>query len=386
MENRSSMGDLSNPRPGFSQGEGTSNQEFLIEFGDSNILDIYHPYFDYLSNVLFDFELWYSLPDILPIEHLHDEPEIFPELKINSNDLVHASDFALEQTPCLLPDPFVDGLTEYNPFIDVPSMSSEIIPMNQGFMADIQNDNQLQTIDNINIDMNPEFGVGFQYQNHLQVIQRNLERFQNPGILVENQQLLPIETTGFNESMSIFGSENQDHVQMIQNDNNTIGFEPSSSENVAGGSGRGFRHLLSREIIAEHFSEPIEKAAKELNIGTTQLKKRCRELGINHWPQRQLTSLQTLIDRAEATELSGDLIPNLKREKEAIIEGSQSGLTDGTKKLIQAAHKVVFRKRKIQEKGETSSRTHTQQQSPPSNSGMSSINPGLLESSSEENF
>ena len=88
----------------------------------------------------------------------------------------------------------------------------------------------------------------------------------------------------------------------------------------------------------------------------------------------------------EATELSGDLIPNLKKEKEAIIEGSQSGLTDGTKKLIQAAHKVVFRKRKIQEKGETSSRTHTQQQSLPSNSGMSSINPGLLESSSEENF
>ncbi|NWD34193.1 hypothetical protein HX793_30830, partial [Pseudomonas reactans] len=87
-----------------------------------------------------------------------------------------------------------------------------------------------------------------------------------------------------------------------------------------------------------------------------------------------------------AAGLSKDLIPNLKREKEAIIEGSQSGLTDGTKKLIQAAHKVVFRKRKIQEKGETSSRTHTQQQSLPSNSGMSSINPGLLESSSEENF
>ena len=103
MENRSSMGDLSNPGPGFQQGEGTSNQAFLIEFGDSNILDIYHPYFDYLSNVLFDFELWYSLPDILPIEHLHDEPEIFPELNINSDDPVHASDFALDQTPCLLP-------------------------------------------------------------------------------------------------------------------------------------------------------------------------------------------------------------------------------------------------------------------------------------------
>ena len=104
MENRSSMGDLSNPGPGFPQGEGTSNQAFLIEFGDSNILDIYHPYFDYLFNVLFDFELWYSLPDILPIEQLHGELEIFPELNINSEDPVHSSlDFALDQTPYLLP-------------------------------------------------------------------------------------------------------------------------------------------------------------------------------------------------------------------------------------------------------------------------------------------
>ena len=199
----------------------------------------------------------------------------------------------------LFVDPFVDGLTEYNPFMDVHPTSSEFVPMNQEFMAGIQDENQLQRTHNINIELNPEFGVGFQYQDHLRLIQRNLEGFQNPEILVENQQLLPIEATNFDESMSIFGSKNQDHVQMIQNDNNTIGFEPSSSENIAGGSGRGFRHLLSREIIAEHFNEPIEKAAKELNIGTTQLKKRCRELGINHWPQRQLTSLQTLIDRAE---------------------------------------------------------------------------------------
>ncbi|KAI3698593.1 hypothetical protein L2E82_42250 [Cichorium intybus] len=38
------------------------------------------------------------------------------------------------------------------------------------------------------------------------------------------------------------------------------------------------------------------------------------------------------------------------------------------------------------EKGETSSRTHTQQQSLPSNSGMSSINASLLEPRSEDNF
>ncbi|KAI3721819.1 hypothetical protein L2E82_32837 [Cichorium intybus] len=369
MENRSSMGNLSNPGSGFSQGESSSIQTSLLEF---------------------------SLPDILPIGELHDEPELFPELNINLEDPVHASlDHALDQTPYLLPDPFVEGQPEYSSFLDVHPTSSEFVPLNQGFMADVQNENQLQITHNINIEMNPELGVGFQYQNHLQVIQRNLEGFQNTDFLVENQQLPPIEATNFNESMSIFGSENQDYIQMIpNNNNNTFELNPSIPTTTVAGSRRGFRHSLSREIIVEHFNEPTEKAAKELNIGSTQLKKRCRDLGIEHWPQRQLKSLQTLIDRVEefgnefsgAAGLSKDLIPNLKREKEAIIEGSQSGLTDGTKKLIQAAHKVEYKKRKILEKGETSSRTHTQHQSLPSNSGMSSINPGLLEPTSEANF
>ncbi|KAI3721415.1 hypothetical protein L2E82_32425 [Cichorium intybus] len=308
--------------------------------------------------------------NILRIEPLNDEPEIFPELNINSEDPVHAPlDFTLDQTPYLLPDPSVDDLSGYNPFIDVPSMSSEIILMNQEFMTNIQNESQLQTTHNINIELNPEFGVGFQYQNHLQVIQRNLEGFQNPESMIENVQLPPIEATDFNESMSIFGSENQDHVQMIPNINSTFELNLPIPTTTVAGTRRGFKHSLSREIIAEHFNEPIEKAAKELNIGSTQLK----SAGFGN-------------EFSGAAGLSKDLLPNLKKEKEAIIEGSQSGLTDGTKKLIQAAHKVEYKKRKFLEKGETSSKTHTQQQSLPSNSGMSGINPGLLEPVSEGNF
>ncbi|KAI3723563.1 hypothetical protein L2E82_35235 [Cichorium intybus] len=286
------------------------------------------------------------LPNIPTMEQLQSGLDAFSVLIINSEDPMHTSlDFALEQNPYLLQDPSVDGLSDYNPFID--------------------------TIDNINIEMNPEFGGGFQYQDHLQLIQRNLEGFQNPGLLVENQPLLPIETTDFGESMFILGSENQDHVQMIQNDNNTTGFEPSSSENIAGGSGSSSRHGLSRDIIAQHFSKPIEQAANDLNMGTTQLKIHCRDLGIERWPQRKLKSLQTFIDRAE---------------KQAIIEGSQSDLTDGTKKLRQAAHKVAFKKRKIKEMEKASSGTHSQQQSLPSDTGMSSMNPDLLVSMSEWNF
>ncbi|KAK8657690.1 hypothetical protein V6N13_035917 [Hibiscus sabdariffa] len=39
-------------------------------------------------------------------------------------------------------------------------------------------------------------------------------------------------------------------------------------------------NLLSREVISHYFYMPITQAAKELNVGLTLLKKRCRELGI----------------------------------------------------------------------------------------------------------
>lgn len=53
---------------------------------------------------------------------------------------------------------------------------------------------------------------------------------------------------------------------------------------------------LSKETISLYFNMPITQAAKELNIGLTLLKKRCRELCIQRWPHRKLMSLQKLIN------------------------------------------------------------------------------------------
>jgi len=44
---------------------------------------------------------------------------------------------------------------------------------------------------------------------------------------------------------------------------------------------------------------PIKQAARELNVGLTVFKKRCRELGIPRWPHRKVKSLQTLIDNVQ---------------------------------------------------------------------------------------
>lgn len=52
---------------------------------------------------------------------------------------------------------------------------------------------------------------------------------------------------------------------------------------------------LELEEIEKHFEKPIVMAAKELNVGLTMLKKRCRELNINRWPHRKLKSLKSLI-------------------------------------------------------------------------------------------
>lgn len=45
---------------------------------------------------------------------------------------------------------------------------------------------------------------------------------------------------------------------------------------------------LTLEQLAEHFDKPIRRAAKDLEISLTQLKKVCRIRGIPRWPQRKV--------------------------------------------------------------------------------------------------
>lgn len=68
----------------------------------------------------------------------------------------------------------------------------------------------------------------------------------------------------------------------------------SSEENSSSSS-----KMLSRQVLSQYYYMPITQAAKELNVGLTLLKKRCRELGISRWPHRKLMSLQTLIKNVQ---------------------------------------------------------------------------------------
>ncbi|XP_059285056.1 protein RKD3-like [Lycium ferocissimum] len=74
---------------------------------------------------------------------------------------------------------------------------------------------------------------------------------------------------------------------------------------------KGKQKMLSRETISKYFYMPIIQAAKELNIGVTFLKIRCRDLGIRRWPHRKLMSLQTLIKNVKVHSLYTHLLYTL---------------------------------------------------------------------------
>ncbi|CAI9112073.1 OLC1v1012448C1 [Oldenlandia corymbosa var. corymbosa] len=113
---------------------------------------------------------------------------------------------------------------------------------------------------------------------------------------------------------------------------------------------------LSRKNISKHFYMPITQAAKELNVGLTLLKKRCRELGIRRWPHRKLMSLETLIKNVQelgkqeghaAEKKLGEAIKLLEREKKLLEEVPDMQLEDKTKRLRQACFKANYKKRKL---------------------------------------
>lgn len=80
--------------------------------------------------------------------------------------------------------------------------------------------------------------------------------------------------------------------------------EVSSNTTVvvrAGQQVRAEEPVLTFELVSQYFYMPIMQAARELNVGLTLLKKRCRELGIPRWPHRKMKSLQSLIKNVQVS-------------------------------------------------------------------------------------
>ncbi|CAL5037682.1 unnamed protein product [Urochloa decumbens] len=122
---------------------------------------------------------------------------------------------------------------------------------------------------------------------------------------------------------------------------------------------------LTFELVSQYFYMPIMQAARELNVGLTLLKKRCRELGIPRWPHRKMKSLQSLINNVqEAGKATGEeqlreMVEMLQQEKQLLEQRPYVQLEEKTKRLRQACFKANYKKRRLMalEAGEAP-RTH----------------------------
>ncbi|XP_010912244.2 protein RKD1 [Elaeis guineensis] len=121
-------------------------------------------------------------------------------------------------------------------------------------------------------------------------------------------------------------------------------------------NGRPRLTAIGFDEIRNYFHMPITRAAKEMNVGLTLLKRRCRELGIPRWPHRKIKSLRALIHNVQ--ELGkGPNRESIRRELETLEEHRRLmeenpliELTEGTKKLRQACFKAHFKKRRALQK------------------------------------
>ena len=46
--------------------------------------------------------------------------------------------------------------------------------------------------------------------------------------------------------------------------------------------------LVNKQVISNHYQYPLNVAAERLGMCPTNLKKRCRELGVCRWPYRKV--------------------------------------------------------------------------------------------------
>ncbi|KAL6181627.1 hypothetical protein ACLB2K_048278 [Fragaria x ananassa] len=268
-------------------------------------------------------------------------------------------DWENEVQPMVQDYSFVDAL----PFMETclnlhdhdPLYSSlDIQPIQSLFQGDALNFQDSERVgDNVlfgdnaneteNVVYNEVFASGFEHPDHDQQEQQQQEKQQPLLLLTSNED----QIGGDREHVG----EERKHKKRCMRD-----------EVKSGNSTRSYSSskLLSRETISQYFYMPITQAAKELNVGLTLLKKRCRELGIRRWPHRKLTSLQTLIRNIQVNiqelgkeeddnneEKLRNAIELLEREKKLMEEAPDMQLEDHTKRLRQACFKANYKKRKI---------------------------------------
>ncbi|CAL5364575.1 unnamed protein product [Camellia sinensis] len=153
--------------------------------------------------------------------------------------------------------------------------------------------------------------------------------------------------------VEIMNSSSDHHLESVggslASNNEVQEFAAIEREEVkrqSSGNGKSKCAALELDEIQKYFDVPITKAAKELKVGLTVLKKRCRELNIMRWPHRKIKSLKSLIDNVKELGLTKE-IEMLEEHRRMVEKLPELELTERTKKLRQACFKANYKKRRV---------------------------------------
>ncbi|XP_059288669.1 protein RKD1-like [Lycium ferocissimum] len=157
---------------------------------------------------------------------------------------------------------------------------------------------------------------------------------------------------GFGLSTQLLGRTENQELLLCDNNQEKIMTNDRVEEII---TEKGKQKMLSRDTISKYFYMPIIQAAKELNIGVTFLKIRCRDLGIRRWPHRKLMSLQTLIENVKelkrgegnGMEQKWKDVINLLEEEKKRMEEFPMELEEKTKRLRQSCFKANHKRRRL---------------------------------------
>ncbi|KAJ6413355.1 hypothetical protein OIU84_006199 [Salix udensis] len=120
---------------------------------------------------------------------------------------------------------------------------------------------------------------------------------------------------------------------------------------------------IALEDVVKHFGQSIVEASRNLKVGLTVLKRKCRELGIPRWPHRKIKSLDSLIrslqeeaerheqDKEDTTMAVAKRRRMLESEKETIEKKPFMEIQSETKRFRQDVYKRRHRARALGNQG-----------------------------------
>uniref|UniRef100_A0A0D3E2J5 RWP-RK domain-containing protein n=1 Tax=Brassica oleracea var. oleracea TaxID=109376 RepID=A0A0D3E2J5_BRAOL len=142
----------------------------------------------------------------------------------------------------------------------------------------------------------------------------------------------------WNENACNFNNHVEPEMEIILHDGNNTTKETTMQKRRY--IGDRLIQIFSREDMKPYFKMPITKAAKELGVGLTLLKRRCRELGFSRWPHQKMEGEVNKSKLMNALEI-------LEAEKKMIEEFPDLEFGDKTKRLRQACFKANYKRRRL---------------------------------------